>query len=138
MERTARCLCGELKIRVEGDPKLSLACNCLNCQRRTGSAFAVSAYFANEAVIEMSGNPKKFHGKSDDGNNATTAFCGNCGSTVYWSADIFTGLVGIAVGCFSDPNFPEPSAAVWNRSKHSWVMFPDHWHKMEKQEPKDA
>jgi len=136
MEREAKCACGELSIKVQGNPKLSLVCNCTNCQRRTGSTFGAGAYFENRQILEKKGLPNNFQGKSDSGNNITTSFCTNCGSTVFWEADIFKGMTAIAIGCFAEPDFPEPSVSVWNQSKHKWVEFPEHWHKMAKQEPK--
>ena len=135
MDRTAKCLCGEVSIRVDGEPKLTFACNCTNCQRRTGSVFGTVAYFADNQVIEKTGEPKPYRFSTDSGNSITTAFCSNCGSTVHWQADLFKGMTGIAAGCFNDPSFPEPSAAVWTRSQYQWVDFPDHWHRMEKQTP---
>ena len=45
-------------------------------------------------------------------------FCPNCGSSVYWSADIRPDQYGIAVGAFADPNFPLPAFSVWEESKH--------------------
>ncbi len=138
MEREAKCLCGELSIKVLGNPKLSLACNCTNCQRRTGSVFGVGAYFENSQVVEKKGTPKHFQVKTDSGNKITSSFCANCGSTVFWQAEIFQGFTAIAVGCFTEPDFPAPSASVWNQSKYDWVEFPEHWHKMQKQEPKNA
>ncbi|WNC68809.1 GFA family protein [Thalassotalea nanhaiensis] len=138
MNRVARCTCGDLSIKVQGEPKLSLACNCVNCQRRTGSVFGVSAYFDNNSIIEKTGCPSHFQGESDSGKKITTSFCSKCGSTVFWEADFFHGLVGIAVGCFSDPDFPEPSTAAWTDSKHKWVSFPEYWHCLKKQESKNA
>ena len=138
MNRVARCVCGELSINVYGEPKLSVACNCVNCQRRTGSVYGVAAYFDNDSITEQAGNPSQYQGKSDSGNNITTSFCSKCGSTVFWEAELFNGLTGVAVGCFTDPNFPEPSATVWTKSKYEWVEFPEHWHSMEKQEAKNT
>jgi hypothetical protein len=42
--------------------------------------------------------------------------------------------VGVAVGCFEDPAFPEPVVAAWNRSKHEWVNFNENWPKSDTQE----
>ncbi|MFL5008270.1 MAG: GFA family protein, partial [Microvirga sp.] len=50
MTRTATCACGQLRVTVEREPERVLACNCRECQRRTGSVFGVSAYFAAAAV----------------------------------------------------------------------------------------
>jgi hypothetical protein len=32
--------------------------------------------------------------------------------------------VAVAVGCFTDPDFPAPKRAVWGQYKHRWVEFP--------------
>ncbi|RLA14298.1 MAG: aldehyde-activating protein, partial [Gammaproteobacteria bacterium] len=43
--------------------------------------------------------------------------------TVYWQGASLPDKTGIAVGCFSDPNFPEPEMVVWTSSKHGWVRI---------------
>jgi hypothetical protein len=34
-------------------------------------------------------------------------------------------LVGVAVGCFADPQFPMPEQAVWSRDQHHWLELPE-------------
>ncbi len=34
------------------------------------------------------------------------------------------GLTAVAVGCFGDPEFPEPAVSVWEERKHTWVTPP--------------
>ncbi|MBZ2168033.1 MULTISPECIES: GFA family protein [Marinobacter] len=135
MEREARCLCGSLTIWVSGNPSFSIACNCINCQRRTGSSFGTLAYFKDDQVLEQKGEFKKFQFQSDSGRTNTTHFCPECGSTVFFKAEAFKGMTGVAAGCFPSPDIPEPTMAVWTRSKHSWVEFPEHWTSMEQQTP---
>ncbi|RDV29125.1 aldehyde-activating protein [Alteromonas aestuariivivens] len=135
MERKAQCMCGKLTIQVRGDPSITLACNCQNCQRRTGSVFGVGAYFDNHKITGREGTPKSFRVATESGNSVTTYFCSNCGSTLYIEAEMFTGMTGIPVGCFTDPGFPEPTLSAWNQSKYDWVQFPEHWLKLEKQAP---
>jgi hypothetical protein len=42
--------------------------------------------------------------------------------------NVFLRLVGpatyLAIGNFADPNFPAPTIAVWEESRHSWVSLP--------------
>jgi hypothetical protein len=49
MKRIARCCCGSLRVEATGEPLIGL-CHCTECQRRTGSAFAVVALFPKEQV----------------------------------------------------------------------------------------
>lgn len=133
MERIALCSCGQLSISVKGEPKIVAVCNCLECQKRTGSVFGVSSYFDDDQVIEKSGKSNLYKRTSDAGLSLEQSFCPDCGSTVYWKAEIFEKYTGIAVGCFSAPDFPEPKFTVWNISKHSWVSFPEHWASSETQ-----
>lgn len=134
MNRIASCSCDELQITVSGDPVITVACNCTNCQKRTGSAFGISAYFKNAQIVEIKGSGKVFRHFSDAGKEIKRTFCTNCGSTVYWEAAFQPGYTGVAVGCFTDPAFPEPRFSCWNVSKLNWVNFPEHWHALPKQE----
>ena len=134
MNRKAECSCGKVQIELAGDPKMVVTCSCLNCQKRTGSVFGVSAYFGNDQRVSKQGYPKLFVDTSDDERKLFRSFCPDCGSTVYWEAEFMPNAVGVAVGCFEDPKFPEPVAAAWNRSKHDWVNFPESWPKSDTQE----
>lgn len=133
MQRNAKCQCGDLEITVQGDPSAVLVCSCENCQRRTGSAFGMGAYFNDDQIVDVQGQTKTFQYASDSGKKISTTFCTNCGTTVFWAAEFQTGLTGIAVGCFNDPDFPEPKVSYWNNSKLKWVSFPDHWHELAEQ-----
>jgi hypothetical protein len=122
MGRMARCCCGALCAEVSGDPTLVAACHCEQCQRRTGAAFGISAYFpANQ--VRPSGANRVFSRESQAGRRVRTHFCPECGTSVYWEADFMPGHIGIAAGTFFDPDFPSPTVSAWEQSKHSWIAF---------------
>ncbi|MBY5990978.1 GFA family protein [Ferrimonas balearica] len=131
-------MCGALSITVQGEPKLVLACNCRNCQRRTGSVFGVGAYFGLDDVVERKGTPRQYRIEGDSGQSVVSHFCPNCGSTLFVETQMFQGMLGIPVGGFNEPDFPEPTLSVWNRSKYHWVEFPAHWHRMATQTPESG
>jgi hypothetical protein len=123
MTRVARCCCGGLRAEVAGgDPTIVAACHCEQCQRRTGSAFGVSAYFPAERV-RIVGESKVFARTSDGGHRVETHFCPECGTSVYWEAAFMAGHIGIAAGAFFDPAFPPPTVSAWERSRHPWVAL---------------
>ena len=49
-EHRASCRCGKLTAVATGDPVRVSVCHCRNCQKRTGSAFAVQARWPGDRV----------------------------------------------------------------------------------------
>jgi hypothetical protein len=119
--RTASCRCGQLRATATGDPVRVSVCHCLNCKKRSGSAFAVQARWPN-AHVTIEGQSKSFVKVADSGNPGTFHFCPDCGSDVYYVIDgKFDDLVAIPLGAFDDPWFAAPRFSVWEQRKHGWV-----------------
>jgi hypothetical protein len=122
MNRTAKCRCGQLSAMCTGEPIRISVCHCLACQLRTGSAFAAQARFLDE-MVEIAGTAKSWQRTSDIGVVGTYWFCENCGSTVYYKAGPFPGMTAVPIGAFADPDFPAPSASIYEERKHRWVAI---------------
>ena len=60
------CLCGAIRYQVQDAPSLALVCHCKFCQRRSGSAFAVIAYFEDHAVQLTKGSLLTYEHRSDE------------------------------------------------------------------------
>jgi hypothetical protein len=120
MTRRAACSCGQLHLTIEGEPSRISLCHCLECQRRTGAVISNQARFRREQVT-FAGEARAWRRTAESGNALTFHFCPRCGSTVYWEGKGFPGYVAVAIGDFADPNFPAPTIAVWEESRHPWV-----------------
>jgi hypothetical protein len=116
----ARCSCGAVALSLPGPSKLVVACHCIDCQRRTGAPFGVGAFYPAE-VVTISGTPREFTRVGASGGKVRSYFCPDCGSTVYWKADILPALIGVAVGTMADPKHPPPVRSVFEQSRHAWV-----------------
>ncbi len=123
-QREAACSCGQLKIKVSGDPQIVSSCHCLACQRRTGAVFGSTSFWRKTQVVLTEGEARSFRRQADSGNWLTFQFCPNCGSTVFWENESRPEMVSVAVGTFADPAFPAPVRTVWTESKHHWLAFP--------------
>lgn len=122
-QRTASCICGQLSAKVTGEPVRVSVCHCLNCKRRSGSAFAVQARFPAERV-EMTGEARTFDLTGDSGTTATFSFCPACGGTVAFVNRGYPGLealIAIPVGAFAEVDFPAPGVEVYEQRKCPWV-----------------
>ena len=118
--RTASCRCGALTATRSGEPVRVSVCHCLDCQKRSGSAFAVQARWP-EAQVAIAGAFREWAVTGDSGSRATFRFCPTCGSTVAYASEGQPGLIAVAVGGFADPDFPAPAYSVWEDRKHRWV-----------------
>jgi len=120
--RTASCRCGLVTARCEGEPVRISVCHCLECQKRSGSAFAAQARWPEDQVTTF-GETRSWDQIVDSGNKATFHFCPTCGSTLFYMLEKFPGVVAVAIGAFADPNFPPPRFSVWEERKHDWVTI---------------
>jgi hypothetical protein len=124
VQRQAACSCGQLRVRLDGDPALVSSCHCLACQRRTGAVFGSTSFFLRHQVVSIEGEHRTWRRAADSGRFLTFHFCPTCGSTVFWEAEGTPDRLSVAVGAFADPSFPAPLRTVWTESKHGWLPFP--------------
>jgi hypothetical protein len=122
--RSARCHCGELELICHGEPRRISMCHCRDCQRRTGSAFSVAAFYERAQVSIGGGASGMFERDSASGFPVRFHFCRRCGANVYWEAARMPELLGVAVGAFADAEFPAPEQSVWTQDKHTWISLP--------------
>ncbi len=119
----ASCACGQLTLSCEGSPVRISMCHCLECQKRTGSVFGVQARFSKDHVL-IAGNSHNFKRKGDSGGEITFHFCPTCGSTVYWQVHAIQDFLSVAVGAFTNPQFPSPMFSVYESRRHPWTHMP--------------
>lgn len=119
-KRTGSCRCGQLEVVCEGEPVRVSVCHCLECQKRSGSAFATQARWPESKVV-VTGRSKTWVRVADSGHRATYQFCPDCGSTVAYVIEGWPGVIAVPVGAFADPHFPPPKFSVYEHRKHAWL-----------------
>jgi len=116
----ARCPCGAVSATCDGEPAWVSVCHCLDCQRRSGSAFAAQVRF-HEAKVRIEGPTRTYRRTNDSGKVATFDFCPECGTTIAYRLEDMEGLVAIPLGTFADPAFPPPAYSNFEVRKLPWV-----------------
>lgn len=122
--RIATCSCGQLRAECRGEPIRVSVCHCLECKRRTGSAFSWNARFAAENVT-ISGASHGFARLGDEGSRITHRFCPDCGVTIAYGSSDLDGMIAVPAGCFADPGAPQPSVSVYHADSHrcGWLAI---------------
>lgn len=121
MTRTATCWCGQARAVCEGEPARVSVCHCLNCQQRSGSAFAAQARFGRDRVT-LSGVTKIYENTGDSGKWGRFHFCPDCGSTLWYEIEAEPDLIAVPTGNFADPTaFGPPLYSAYEGRKVAWV-----------------
>lgn len=116
----ASCECGKLVATCQGAPGSIVQCHCMDCQKKTGSAFGLGAYFERSAV-QITGVSTRFIRNAMEGRKFTQHFCSSCGTTLFWMTERHVGGIGIAVGCFDDLPDTKPVRSVFDVSRCIWL-----------------
>lgn len=113
---TASCLCGAVRMAVQGDPKRVGLCHCLTCRKETGSAFNFFAVFDSDHVA-ITGETAAW---SPPGRQARH-FCPACGSSLFGRSPDAPDEVEIYAGAFDAPNLFAPSYESFVPRREHWL-----------------
>jgi hypothetical protein len=120
---TGGCSCGAIRYRITSFPLLLYSCNCTNCQRASGSAFALNMPVFTREFHILKGEPKGWHRASPSGVQVTSRFCGECGSWLYGERAGRSEIVNVRAGTLDDTSWTVPAAHLFTRSAQPWVQF---------------
>jgi len=122
MKVNGACHCGQITYEAEVDPGRSGICHCTDCQALTGTAFRVSLPTVAGTFRLLSGTPSVYlKTTADSGIKRRHAFCPNCGSPVYASADEDNPPTRtLRVGGLAQREQLAPRRRIWCQSALSW------------------
>lgn len=121
--RVAQCSCGRLRAEVSGEPVRVSVCHCLECKRRSGSAFAWAGRY-DRAQVQLSGTRRSFVRVGDEGSRIAFHFCPECGVTVAYENDDVPDMIAIPAGTFADPAYPAPTVSVYDPARScAWLAL---------------
>ncbi len=81
---TGGCACGALRYRLALRPMFVHCCHCKDCQRQTGTAFALNALIETDRIDLRCGEPSPCSMPTDSGRPHRVFRCPACGTAV-WS-----------------------------------------------------
>ena len=117
MKVDGTCHCGRIRYEAEVDPATVGICHCGDCQVLTGSAYRVSVPAPAATFRLISGRPKVYVKTADSGNKRRHAFCPDCGSPIYATADTDDPpAYTLRVGGLTQRASLAPKRRIWCRS----------------------
>jgi hypothetical protein len=117
------CLCGAVRFRAALPSKWVAHCHCTYCRRAHGAAFVTWAGFPSENVsLEPDSQAPTWFTSSP---GARRAFCGRCGSPMFFESTRWPDEMHVARALFSDPLDREPMAHVFFENHVPWLTVAD-------------
>lgn len=126
------CACGDVRYQMTATPMFVHCCHCRDCQRLSGSAFAINAMVEATNVELLQGKTETIKVPTPSGMGQLVVRCTNC-KTAVWS---HYGLAKekicfVRAGTLGDPDRIEPDIHIFTRSKLPWIKLPDDKHAVE-------
>ena len=122
MARTGSCECGSVTYTIGGDHPIHVyACHCLDCQLRSGSAFAEHAMISAAAFVcegALEANNRKLEGMQSE-----ELFCAKCHTRMFNRNDAVPDMIFLRAGTLADRQQLEPMAHIWTKRKQRWVVL---------------
>ncbi|KAK5091454.1 hypothetical protein LTR05_001637 [Lithohypha guttulata] len=126
--RRGSCLCRKITFTLTGAPARNIQCNCLNCQKSSGSAFLTNILYKHEQYKVDSGSEfvKIYEDRdTDSGSTLERTFCSNCGSNLSIRNVTNPKSKDNIVVCAGsvDDNYKDfvPQSQLFAHRRHAWV-----------------
>ena len=117
---TGGCACGAVRYETPAEPVFQNHCQCLDCQKRSGTGHGSWLTFPERAHMAITGEARIWRGAADNANEKTHAFCPTCGTPVYLTFSFMPDMIAVAAASLDDPGRFRPQAVTYGVRGHAW------------------
>lgn len=122
------CDCGAVRYRLTSAPMFVHCCHCTECQRHSGTAFAMNAPIESDRLAVLRGELRRHPdgGTANDGETVVVVRCAACAGLLWSHHPAYGEAVALVYAGTLDraADFP-PGAHCFVRSMHPWLRLPD-------------
>ena len=117
---TGGCACGAVRYEIADQPMFQNACQCRDCQARSGAGHGSYLTFPDRGRVAVRGEAATWDILADSGNVKTHAFCPTCGSPVFLTFEAMPALFTVHAASLDDPGRFQPQAVTYAVRGHAW------------------
>jgi len=111
------CLCGAVRYRISGAPKVNDVCHCRSCRLAAGAPSVAWTVVRAADFAFVAGEPTR-HASSP---GVVRTFCGVCGTSLTYRDDSRPDSVDITTATLDSPERFAPSFEIWMDHKIAWA-----------------
>jgi len=121
---TGGCNCGAVRYLVTRSFLTVYICHCHLCQKRTGSAFSMSAVLPADGLQIVAGELLRTERLLASGAKNVSWLCPACYSRIYTQRE-GAQTINLRAGTLDDTSQLRPVAQFWTSSAQSWALIKD-------------
>ncbi|MFK7943472.1 MAG: GFA family protein [Paracoccaceae bacterium] len=121
---TGRCACSLVRYELASAPYWTHCCHCTECQRLTGSAFAVNTMIEAERV-HVTGKTAEVTVETPSGGGQTINNCASCQTALWTCYGGNPAIRFVRGGTLDQAGQIVPDIHIFTRSKQPWVVIPE-------------
>lgn len=114
------CACGAVRYETTNDPVVELHCQCLDCQKRSGTGHGSYVTFAGRAGVAVTGGAKVWRVAGDSGADKDHAFCPTCGTPVWLTFPAMPDIIAVHAASLDDPDLFRPQMVTFGVRARPW------------------
>lgn len=117
---TGGCACGAVRYETVAEPIFQNHCQCLDCQKRSGTGHGSWLTFPGRADMAITGEARIWRVAADNGNEKAHAFCPTCGTPVHLTFSLMPDMIAVPAASLDDPGRFSPQAVTYGVRGHAW------------------
>lgn len=120
---TGGCLCGSVRFEITARLSGASYCHCTRCQRRTGTAASVQAFFDGSSLRIVAGEELVRSYRPPSG--FEKLFCSDCGSALFSRNPADPSQMSVRFGAFDEDPGVRPSWRQFVAYAAAWEPIPE-------------
>ncbi|HEV7693878.1 MAG TPA: GFA family protein [Hyphomonadaceae bacterium] len=110
------CLCGGIRYRITGSPRISTLCHCRSCRRAAGAPTLAWISLSRSDFQITSGAPARFNSSP----GIVRQFCPTCGTQLSWEEIAAPDVIDITTASLDTPEAFPPAKEIWLDHRIPW------------------
>ena len=122
MSYAGSCSCGNVSVRIGGEPVAVRQCWCRQCQQLAAGSATNNALF-NTADVTVAGALETAQWTASSGNVLTHHRCARCGNPVYAQSSARPQFMTMRLGILEPGHGLAPEAIIWTDDAPAWAVL---------------
>jgi hypothetical protein len=121
MNARGGCLCGDIRYRITGDPRVATLCHCRSCRLASGAPSVAWVVVRRGDFSIEQGAPISYRSSPP----VERTFCGRCGTSLSYQVDDSPDTIDIHAATLDAPDEVAPTCEIWLEHKIAWMATND-------------